>query len=164
LLRAPASRAVAVDYVTGFSKINNADRFEPDTFPDEGTRFERAYRPVAQIDRQRLDYLYPESIDASVFARYLAEFEQLVGDVRARGVRFVVVRPPIPARIRPELPDEDGFDEALQARLESHGVEWHDFSTVGNDEALFYDTDHLNREGVLNFFEHHLAPALSRGR
>ena len=40
-------------------------------------------------------------------------------------------------------------------------MEFHDFTHVGNEEKLFYDTDHLNREGVLNFFEHSLAPILT---
>ncbi len=162
LVREPAARWAALDYVSGFSKINNPDRFEPDRFPDEGARFERSYRPVAQIDRQRLEYLYPPGIEDSVRDRYLAAFEDLVRDVRARGIRFLVVRPPIPERIRRQLPGEDIFDELMQSRLPPHGAEWRDFSRVANEEKFFYDTDHLNQEGVLNFFEHHLAP-LVRG-
>lgn len=160
LLREPAGRSIALDYVLGFSKINNQDRFEIDRFPDEGARFERSYRPVAQIDRQRLEYLYPQPVDLGVRDRYFAAFEDLVRDVRERGLRFLVVRPPLPERIRRQLPGEDAFDAALQSRLAPYGVEWHDFSRVGNEEKYFYDTDHLNREGVLYFFEQHLAPVL----
>ncbi|MGE0703568.1 MAG: hypothetical protein AB7F99_12640 [Vicinamibacterales bacterium] len=160
LLSAPASRSTGLDYVSGFSKINNPDRFEPDLFPDEGARFDRAYRPIAQIDRQRLAYLYPENPDPSMVDRYAADFEALAREVRERGMRFLVIRPPIPARVREQLPDEDRFDAALRTRLEPYGVEWHDFSQVANDEALFYDTDHLNREGVMNFCTSYLAPVL----
>ncbi len=160
LLKTPSSRSTALDYMSGFSKINNPDRFEPDTFPDEGARFDRAYRPIAQIDRQRLAYLYPVNPELSTVNQYVVEFESLVRDARERGLRFLVVRPPLPARVRVQLPGEDQFDASLRARLEPHGVEWHDFSKVANDEALFYDTDHLNREGVMNFSANHLAPVL----
>jgi hypothetical protein len=160
LLREPAARASGLDYLTGFSKINNEDRFAPDTFPDEGARFDRAYRPVAQIDRQRLEYLYPSDVDDSVRDRYVAAFEEMARNVRSRGVRFLVVRPPLPERVRQQLPGEEAFDEMLRSRLAPLGVEWHDFSKAGNDEKFFYDTDHLNQEGVLNLFEHHLAPVL----
>lgn len=160
LLRDPAGRRMWVDYVTGFSKINNRDRFEPDVFPDAAVRFERTYRPVGQIDRQRIEYLYPEVIEPDVFERYLDEFERLVTDVRARGARFLVVRPPIPERVRRLLPDEDGFDQTLRARVTPLGAEWHDFSRVANDDGAFYDTDHLNRAGALTFLEQYLVPVL----
>jgi hypothetical protein len=41
--------------------------------------------------------------------------------------------------------------------MERRQVEYHDFSTVNNDERLFYDSDHLNKAGVLSFFEQHFA-------
>ena len=53
-----AAWQVTLDYVTGFSKINNADRFAPDV-PAEASRFDRRYRPIDQLDRQRIEYLYP---------------------------------------------------------------------------------------------------------
>lgn len=157
LARHPATRMVALDYVSGFSKINNANRFAPDLFPDETTRFERAYRPVRQIDRQRIDYLYPESIDQDVFRRYLAEFEDLVDFASKRGMRFVGVRPPIPERIRSLVPGEEAFDAAMKEAMARRQVEYHDFSMVNNDEAFFYDSDHLNKAGVLGFFGQYFA-------
>jgi len=160
LMNEPSARATAFEYLGGFPKINNKDRFAADTFPDAGARFERSYRPVPQVDRQRISYLYPEQVDAALFERYLAEFEALVRSVRDRGARFIVIRPPIPERVRQQLPDEDGFDKTLRGRLAPLGVEWHDFSRVSNDEKFFYDTDHLNRQGALNFVEQHLAAVL----
>jgi hypothetical protein len=157
LARHPATRMVALDYLSGFSKINNPNRFAADLFADETGRFDRVYRPVRQIDRQRIEYLYPESIDRDVFRRYFAEFEGLVDYVIGRGIRFLAVRPPIPERIRSMLPGEAEFDASLREAMERRQVEYHDFSTVNNDERLFYDSDHLNKAGVLSFFEQHFA-------
>jgi hypothetical protein len=158
LLRERGARSAAVAYLTGFPKINNADRFEPDRFPGEGSTFDRTYRPIAQIDRQRLEYLYPAGISVTSLTSspYLTEFDRLMATVRDHGARFIVVRPPIPQRIHDAIPLEREFDELMRERIENHGGEYHDLSLVANDPELFYDSDHLNRAGVLNFFENHL--------
>lgn len=157
-----ATRWTALDYATGFSKINNRDRFASDLFADEGAAFDRTYRPVRQIDSTRMAYLYPKTIDPATFQRYMAEFEALIGEIQSSGARMIVIRPPIPERVRRAIPDEDRFDAALKTVLDRHAVEYHDFSQTGNDEKLFQDTDHLNKAGALQFFETSLAPLLTR--
>ena len=163
LLRNPATRAVARDYVVGFSKINNPDRFVPDVLEGEGNRFDRTYRPVAQIDRQRIAYLYPNAIDDATLqdSPYLAALEDLIGEVQSRDIRMMVIRPPIPARIYAMIPGEAQFDATLQALLDRYGVELHNFSLVDNDEEFYFDSDHLNQTGVLRFYESHLAELLA---
>ena len=164
LLRGPVSRSVALDYVTGFSKINSLERFTQESGEDEAKRFARTYRPVAQIDRQRIDYLYPKRIDQAVYRHYLAEFDDLARSVRSRGMQLTVVKPPIPERVSRMVPAEREFDATFQALLAHHGIQILDFSRVSNDPKFFYDTDHLNRTGVLEFYQNHFAEALGRGR
>lgn len=166
LLSRPEGRPVALEYITGFAKINDSDRFEPDLFEAEGGRFERTYRPVPQIDRQRIDFLYPEEAgpEALQASPYLERFEELIRRVQTRGDRFVIVRPPLPDRIYEMIPGEEAFDSTLAAVAERHGVEVHDFTSVNDDPELFYDSDHLNRDGALRFFENHLAPLLGESR
>jgi hypothetical protein len=164
LLKDPVTRSMGFDYLTGFSKINNKDRFAEDVTPEERTRFNRAYRPVKQIDDQRLEYLYPKQIDPATFNRYFGEFETLLRDALARGIHVEVVKPPIPERVSARLPAEAQFDARLQETLGRLGIQLHDFTHVGNDDKLFYDTDHLNKDGVLRFFEHALAPLLTGKR
>lgn len=165
LLRRPDARGMALDYVFGFSKINNPERFEPDLYDAEGSRFERTYRPIAQIDRQRIEYLYPNpgemepaTLDESP---YLEEFQELIRSARERGAEVIVVRPPIPERMQEMIPGEEHFSRTMDSIARLHGVEYHDFSSMSNDEELFYDSDHLNREGTLRFIERHLAEVLS---
>jgi hypothetical protein len=160
LLFRTAAPSVALDYTTGFSKINNPDRFAPDDFADEGARFDRRYRPVAQLDEERIAYLYPNGTDQRLFEKYLGGFEALVAGARARGIAVIALKPPIPQRIRRRLPSEQEFDAALTAVLARHGMELHDFSNTTSDEAFFYDSDHLNQAGVLEFFNARLAPLL----
>lgn len=151
LVASPAPLETKVGYVSGFLKINNHDRFGSDLREEEGSRFERTYRPVPQIDEQRLAYLYPPAIDEAVRQRrdrYLGELEAMIATVQARGGRFVAVRPPIPDRILTRLPGEAEFDTVLAERLARAGVELHDLSRVDNDPALFYDSDHLNQAGT----------------
>jgi hypothetical protein len=153
LVSNPNTRSVALDYALGFSKINNSDRFQTDISDDEANRFNKTYRPVKQIDNQRLAYLYPEQPDSALMTKYLAEFESLLRMAQARGIRVVVVKPPVPERWYKALPNEAQFDQALLEVLNRNNVEFHDYSLVSNDEKYFYNTDHLNRAGVLNFFE-----------
>ena len=162
LLRHPGARSMALDYMFGFSKINNPDRFLPDVFEAEASRFDRTYRAIPQIDRQRLAFLYPGEIDETTLlaSPYLAAFEDLIRYVQAQGTRFIVVRPPIPERVYSELPRESTFDETIKALVERHGAEFHDFSRVANEPEFFYDTDHLNEAGVLNFFERYFSDVL----
>jgi hypothetical protein len=161
LFKNPATRSVALDYVAGFSKINNPKRFEPDT-PEEAARFDRTYRPIQQIDQQRIDYLYPRQADEPALrSRYLAEFEDLIRYMKSRQIRLLVIQPPIPERVYRMIPDEGSFNAALKGILDRQGVASYDFSLVGNDEQFFSDTDHLNRTGVLNFFQNYLQGALT---
>jgi hypothetical protein len=155
---------VYLSYVSGFWKINNPERFDPERRPEEGNRFDRSYRPVAQLDHERIEYLYPVTIGSNELAlqkEYFARLDELVAAAKSRGIRVALVRPPIPARIRKLIPGEDQFDAALQDLARTAGAELHDFSQAANDEKFFYDTDHLNRTGVLNFFEKHLVPVMT---
>jgi hypothetical protein len=162
LLRHPGARSMALDYMLGFSKVNNPNRFLPDVFEAEASRFDRTYRAIPQIDRQHLAFLYPGEIDETTLLEspYLAAFEDLIRYVQARGSRFIVVRPLIPERVYSELPWESTFDKTIKALVERHGAEFHDFSRVANEPEFFYDTDHLNEAGVLNFFERYFSDVL----
>jgi hypothetical protein len=164
LLQSGAPMMVGVDYLAGFSKINNPDRFGPDR-PAEAARFDRRYRPVDQIDRQRIAYLYPSIGDEDVRStrdRYLGEFEALLGGARARGMRVVLLRPPLPPRTRALIRGEADFDAALRALVARTGAELHDFSEAIDDTAMYFDSDHLNRAGVTHLFERHLAGILRK--
>ena len=162
LLRSGAPLSAVADYVSGFSKINNPERFALDR-PAEAARFDRRYRAVEQIDRQRVAYLYPAAADEAQrnLQRYLAEFETLVAGARDRGLRVVLVRPPLPPKTRALIPAEAGFDAALTALADRTGAELHDLSGAIEDPAMYFDTDHLNRAGVTRLFERHLASILA---
>jgi hypothetical protein len=160
LLQEHVDRSVVLNYASGFSKINNPDRFAPD-IPDDAARFEKTYRPVEQIDQQRIDYLYPHQNDEQATERrYLAEFEDLMQYMKARNIRVIVIKPPIPERVYRMLPNEAQFDTTLKEILDRQNVEFDDFSHVSNDERFFFNTDHLNRTGVLNFFQNYFAGKL----
>ncbi len=162
LLGTAGVRRTGLEYLSGFQKVNNPDRFEPDLFAAEGSAFERSYRPVPQIDRQRMEFLYPgeTGIEALQALGYLEAFEAWISELRDRGVRVILVRPPLPDRILAMLPDEAAFEGEVRAMATRVGVEYHDLTGFVNDPEYFYDSDHLNRDGVLRFMEEHLVPIL----
>jgi hypothetical protein len=152
-------RAV-LDYVSGFSKLNNRERFRRDIWEGEA-QFERVHRPSASADRKRIAYLYPDGAgDGPAFQRYLGQFADFVAYVQGQGLRLVVIKTPVPASFRQLLPGEAAFDAAVSRVLAERGVPFLDFSGVPTPPGAFFDTDHLNRTGLTDFFAHHLKPVL----
>jgi len=148
-----------LDYATGFSRINNRERFSPDRWEAEDN-FDRAPRPSSHADRERIDYLYPQSPDAVALARYLDHLTQLIRLARANGAEVVVIKPPVPDRFAALLPQEADFDTALTLRLAAEGVRFHDFTAVLPEPQFYFDPDHLNRPGAERFLNGHLAAVL----
>jgi hypothetical protein len=155
----PWARRLLPVYVSGFGKINNPDRFAPDV-PEAEREFTRAYLPISQIDRRRVQYLYPEDPDPEVLVRYGEEFRDLVRMARSHGMEFSTVELPTPRRYRDLLPYESDFDEVIRKLLEEEKIVHHDFSETLPEDMYYYDTDHLNRDGVLRLINDHLAPLL----
>ena len=164
LWRHPPARTIMWNYISGFLKINNQNRFAPDISDAEATKFTRTYRSIAQIDRQRVEYLYPRVIEPARFQQYLAEFEGLLRSAKEHGAKVVVVKPPTPARYRDKLPKEAEFDATIRPLLEANGVPFHDLSTALTEDRYFYDTDHLNRTGVTAFIDGPLGGLLRQYR
>lgn len=156
------SPLAVLDYAAGFSKINNRERFERDVWEGE-RQFDRLQRPSAAADRNRIAYLYPEAAPRpAVLARYLEEFSELIALARRETGRVTVIKMPVPARFYDQLPNEAAFDLELRRLLVAEQVEFHDFSRALDEPRFYFDTDHLNREGLTVFFSRHLKAILSR--
>lgn len=156
------ARAV-LDYVSGFSKINNRERFQRDVWEGEA-QFERAYRPSSSAVKKRIDYLFPDQTSPAALKRYLEELSTLIALARRQDVNVLVIKMPVPPQFYGQLPDEAAFDAALARSLAARGVPFHDFSATTSDPSLYFDTDHLSRAGLTEFFLRDLRPVLVAGR
>jgi hypothetical protein len=152
----------ALDYVSGFSKLNDRERFEPDVWEGEA-QFERVYRPSTTATAKRIAYLYPDKTAEEARARYLVAFSSLVALAQHEGMRVVVVKLPVPPQYRSQLPDEAAFDEALSRVLGPRNIPLRDFSAAITEPRFFFDTDHLNRAGLTEFFNRELKALLVSG-
>ncbi|QWG22288.1 hypothetical protein KMZ93_20265 [Bradyrhizobium sediminis] len=148
----------AADYLAGFSKINNRDRFKRDAWEGE-LQFDRAYRPSAVATKSRIAYLFPNVGREAALARYLTEFTRMLELAKQRNVRVVVIKMPTPGQFRALLPNEAAFDEAMTAA--SHGIGFKDLSLELDEPRFYSDTDHLNRVGVTELFARHLKAILT---
>jgi hypothetical protein len=164
LWRYPWARPNLPDYVSGFSKINNPGRFAPDVTEAEAKNFHNVYRPIAYLDRQRIQYLYAARPDPATVQRYRDAFTDFAGFLRERGIRLIVVRPPIPARIARLIPGEAEFGTEIADMARRLDIELRDFSGEVTKDSLYYNSDHLNRDGVLEFSATHLVPLLVQYR
>jgi hypothetical protein len=157
--RAGVDPRTILDYVSGFSKINNRERFEQDLWEGE-KQFDRVFHPSSVATRSRIAYLYPNPPDEAQLPRYLTEFEALIGEAHQRDMGVVVIKLPVPADFRRRLPDEQKFDEAIEHLLSAHQVPFHDFSAAMDEPRFYFDTDHLNRAGLTELFVRHLRALL----
>ena len=152
-----------LDYVAGFSKINNRERFRLDAWEGEG-QFERVYRPSASGVKKRIAYLYPDNTTAAALNRYLETLSTVIATARRAGAGVVVVKMPTPAQYRSQLPDEAGFDLALARLLAAADVQYRDFSRAIDEPQFYFDSDHLNRDGLTQFFARDLKPILASAK
>jgi hypothetical protein len=148
-----------LDYVTGFSKINNRERLEPDVWEGE-KQFERIYRPSAAATRGRIAYLYPKPPDPADLSRYLEEFRALIALARQHDMRVIIIKMPVPSQFLDRLPGEAVFSSAVSQVLGREQVVLHDFSRAEDESNSYLDTDHLNRAGLTKFFYGHLKAIL----
>ncbi|WP_159589688.1 SGNH/GDSL hydrolase family protein [Chelativorans xinjiangense] len=145
-----------LDYLTGFSKINNRRRFSQDVWEGEAS-FDRAFKPSATAEKKRVEYLYPPVTDEpAIRDRYFRDFTRLIATAKHHGARVTVAKFPLPPRFKALLRDEAEFGAALQALAIDQGVAFVDFSDVLTEFIYYADTDHLNRAGLSLFFELHL--------
>lgn len=151
-----------LDYLSGFSKVNDRGRFARDAWEGEA-QFERVYRTSSSAIAKRMEYLYPDGLTPRLRDRYLGELAELLDFARAQGMEPVVAKMPLPDAFRRKLPDEDVFDEALAAVLAPRGIALHDFSGGIGEPKFYFDSDHLNRSGLALFLERDLGPVLSGG-
>src|SRR5450830_939183 len=78
-------------------------------------------------------------------------------------VEVVVIKMPVPPQFYSQLTDEAGFDDELSRFVASRGVPFHDFSAKTSEPSLYFDTDHLSRAGLTQFFFRDLKPVLVSG-
>lgn len=152
-------RAV-LDYATGFSKINNRNRFDPDIWEGE-SQFDRTHRPSKTANAKRIEYLYPDgAADDVVLSRYVDELRDLMRLAKAHGARVTGLKMPVPARFYALLPGEDAFDNAMATLFTAEDSQFYDFSLAMDEPGFYFDTDHLNRAGLTEFFDRHLKALL----
>lgn len=153
-------RSVFWNYLTGFSKINDPmSWFEPDPWTDD-PQFDQVFRGPAYRYQQRVRYLYPDEPNEAEFRRYLDLFLAMIDDLHARGIGVLVFKPPLPEAFSGLIPHEERFNEVLSTALEDRGVPFYDYTDVMPSPEWYFDTDHLNRAGVLRFFQDHLRSVL----
>jgi hypothetical protein len=124
-------------------------------------QFDRVYRQSAAAVKSRIAYLFPQSGESASLARYLVELAKLLDLAKRQNVRVVAIKMPTPGLFRAQLPNEVLFDEAISRLLARYGIEFDDFSPQLDEPQFYFDTDHLNRAGVMAFFARHLKATFS---
>jgi hypothetical protein len=75
-------------------------------------------------------------------------------------MRVAVVKMPVPPEFHKQLPGEAAFDDAIARLLAAPDTRFDDFSLAIGAPGFYFDTDHLNRTGLTEFFARHLKTIL----
>jgi hypothetical protein len=149
-----------LDYLSGFSKLNDAERFALDQWDAEAS-FARSYKRSSRAEDERIAYLYPPgSADPATLQHYLGELDALIATAHDNSADVVVIKPPVPPGFFSKLPGEADFDRALNTHLRSQGVRFYDYSALLPEPTNYFDSDHLGSRGVAAFVAHALMPLL----
>lgn len=149
------------DYILGFSKINNGDRFNEDIHPLE-KMCRQTYRPRQKQIKDRVDSNMPATFQEEALKEYLDLFIEMIDSLRSQGVHVIVVKPPLPKPFYDMLPFEAKFDKIIEKLMAEKNIPYKDFSTVIPDYKFYFDTDHLNRKGVILFFNNYFTQFLKK--
>lgn len=156
------SQQVFWNYLTGFSKVNDPSSwYTPDLWNDE-VKFDDRYRPDTWLDQNRVDFLYPEGANQAALETYLQHFLALIGTLQQHDVNILVMKLPLRSDFYELIPGEAQFDKRISSVLNEQDVPFYNYSVLEFDSELFYDPDHLNREGVSYFLQQYLRPVLER--
>lgn len=153
------SPQLLVDYASGFSKINAVTGLSADTWSGEERFDESRKKASATADAERVAYLYPA--DAALQDRYFDDLAATMALARRAGARVVILRPPLPAAFVARLPFEAEFYARLSDLAQVEGAEMADFAAALPEQRFYFDSDHLNRQGVEAWLDLGLAALLS---
>lgn len=163
LLAEPAARPALPAWLSGFDKANRLFGAGPDRSEAELTKFDRTYRPNDRIDDQRVAYLFPDAPEA-VLASNLSRFEDLARAAQATGAQFTILLMPAPPRYTTRLPAaHDNVMAGIRDIAARNDLPIVDHTGLLQDDANYYDTDHLNRTGATAYVTGALASALRDG-
>ncbi|MCR9087790.1 MAG: hypothetical protein NXH97_13715 [Rhodobacteraceae bacterium] len=141
------------DYLTGFSKLNPVDRFPTQGWQGQAD-FDKTHRTSRHAVSARIAYLYPDGApDPEIIDTYLAELGGMIDAARRSGAEFLILKPPVPPEFSRALTGEAMFDAALAELAEVRSVPFLDHSAEVADPTLYFDTDHLNRQGVDTYYQ-----------
>ena len=150
-----------LDYATGFSKVNNRDRFKEDQW-EGAAQFDRQWRASTSAVKKRIDYLFPAGTKRAQLDHHLAQLDALVATANRAGARVTFIKLPMPQAFKAQLPAEDEFDAAIRSLAAARNAAWLDLTGVTEDPAYFFDSDHLNRRGVELVYQQQLKAVLVR--
>ena len=108
----------------------------------------------------RKTWMYSVLEDPATLARYLDAFDWILALASENGAAVTAIKPPVPPQFYRKLPNEVAFDAAVANLLARRGAMFSDYSNAIIEPRFYFDTDHLNHDGLTKFFTQYLKPLL----
>ncbi len=113
----------------------------------------------AQAVIDRVNYLYQDAYNKVEFEATFAILLKTLDLAKRNDTRVIVI---VPTTLIPEQLGDNYVYEALREESKKGTFEYYHYAHEITDTTLYYDTDHLNTEGVLYFSEKYLKPILDK--
>ncbi len=147
--------------IIDFYKTKDEKGIKPIEYPEFNKDIEDT--KVATLEGKalvdRINYLYTDAYNREEFEKTLQTLLETIRIAQNHGTRVVVI---VPTTQFPEQLGDRFVLDALKEHASKSRYEYYNYSTAITDPALYYDTDHLNTEGVLLFSEKYLKPILDK--
>jgi len=112
-----------------------------------------------EMERKRIDGLYPDGLDEGVFKRYCKDLLEILGMAKNHGARMMIIF--APTLLGPE-PGARWVTKFLDTCKTDYAFEVYDYTNMIQDYGYFADHDHLNSRGFEFFVKQYLEPILRK--
>lgn len=113
--------------------------------------------PTDQEIKDRVDFLYHDPFEEEKFKERFATMQESIQIARQHNTKVIVL---VPTTLLKKQPKDEYILEMIRKNAGNNEYQYYNLWNAVSDTNLYYDTDHLNTEGILFFTAKYLKPLL----
>lgn len=144
-----------------FYNTKDSRGIQPIEYPEFDKTYQETQSGTPSLDaiNERIQFLYTDDYNKVKFDETLRVLMGTITKAKNEGMRVIVI---VPTTQLPEQLGDKYVLEALKEESNKGDFEYYNYSHIISDTAMYYDTDHLNTEGIVFFTKQYLKPILDK--
>lgn len=155
LINQPKNLSILTSYLSKLLSKDNIPSF-PKEYQVQANE-DKVSSLSANILDNRIKSLYKDSYDDKSFNNNLNDLIKTIDMAIKNKAKVIIITP---TTLLPKQSEDDYFFKAIKI-IKNNKFEFYNYSNVIEDSNLYYDTDHLNTQGIITFTEDLLKPIMS---